>query len=84
MLLARQISRLRISSFKVLPVLSVLHGVPLDLAAVQSRGPPRRRHHPALVTRQPSKVRHLLFPPQTMTTILTGCARGTFSLFQAP
>ena len=27
------------------------------LLIVQSPGPPRRRHHPALVTRQPSKVR---------------------------
>ena len=32
--------RLRISSSKVLPVLSVLHDVPPDLAAVQSQGPP--------------------------------------------
>ena len=38
--------RLCISSSKVLPVLSVLHDVPPDLAAVQSPGPPRRRHHP--------------------------------------
>ena len=54
--------RLRISSSKVLPLLSVLHDVPPDLAVVQSTGPPRRRHHPALVTRQPSKVRHLRCP----------------------
>ena len=49
--------RLRISSSKVLPVLSesALHEVPPDLAAVQSPGPPRNLHHPALVTRQPSK-----------------------------
>ena len=47
--------RLRISSSKVLPILSALHDVPPDLAAVQSPCPPRRRHHPALVTRQPSK-----------------------------
>ena len=58
--------RLRISSSKVLPVLSALHDVPPDLAAVQSPGPPRRRHHPALVTRQPSKVRHLRFPCRTI------------------
>ena len=42
--------RLRISSSKVLPVLFALHVVPPDLAVVQSPGPPRRRHHPALVT----------------------------------
>ena len=54
--------RLRISSSKVLSVVSALHDVPPDLAAVQSPGPPRRRHHPALVTRQPSKVRHLRCP----------------------
>ena len=60
--------RLRISSSKVLPVLSesALHDVPPDLAAVQSPGPPRRRQQPALVTRQPSKVRHLRFPRQTI------------------
>ena len=33
---------------------------------MQSPGPPRRRHHPALVTRQPSKVRHLRFPCRTI------------------
>ena len=48
--------RLRISSSKLRPVLSALHDVPIDLAVAQSPGPPRRRHHPALVTRQPSKV----------------------------
>ena len=78
--------RLRISSSKVLPVLSALHDVPPDLAAVQSPGPPRRRHHPALVTRQPSKVRHLRFPQHLryMTTSLTGSTGGTFSPLQAP
>ena len=58
--------RLCISSSKVLPVLSASHAVPPDLAVVQSPGPPRRRHHPALVTRQPSKVRHLRFPCRTI------------------
>ena len=58
--------RLRNSSSKVLPVLSALHDVPPDFAAVQSPGPPRRRYHPALVTRQPSKVRHLRFPRRTI------------------
>ena len=58
--------RLRISSSKVLPILSAFHDVPPDLAAVQSPGPPRRRHHPALVTRQPSKVRHLRLPCRTI------------------
>ena len=74
--------RLLISSSKVWPVLSVLHDVPLDLAAVQSPGPPRRRHHPSLVTQQPSKVRHLRFPPRT--TSLTCSAGGTFSPVQTP
>ena len=58
--------RLRISSSKVRPVVSVLYDVPLDLAMAQSPGPPRRRHHPALVTRQPSKVRHLHSPRRTI------------------
>ena len=56
----------RLRSSKVLPILSALNDVPPDLAAVQSPGPPRRRHHPALVTRQPSKVRHLRFPRRTI------------------
>ena len=59
-------SRLCISCSKVRPVLSALHDVAIDLSAVQSPGPPRRRHHPALVTRLPSKVLHLLFPPRTI------------------
>ena len=50
---------LRISSPKVRPVVSALHDAPIDLAVAQFPGPPRRRHHPALATRQPSKVRHL-------------------------
>ena len=58
--------RLRINSSKVLPVLSSLHDVLPDLAAVQSPGPPRRRHHPALVTWQPSKVWHLRFQRRTI------------------
>ena len=49
--------RLRISSSKVLPLVSASHDVPLDRPVAQSPGPPRRRHHPALVTRPPSKVR---------------------------
>ena len=49
--------RLRISSSKVRPLVSASHDVPLDRPVAQSPGPPRRRHHPALVTRQPSKVR---------------------------
>ena len=53
--------RLRISSSKVLPILSAVHAVPPDLAAVQSPGPPRRRDHPAFVTRQ----RHLRSPRRT-------------------
>ena len=39
------------------------------IAVAQSPGPPRRRqtrHHPALVTRQPSKVRHLRFLRRTI------------------
>ena len=79
-----------ISSSKVQPVLSALHDMPLDLAVVQSRGPPRCLHHPSLVTQQPSKVWHLLFPRGLyMTTFLTGPLDtgrtiGTFSPFQAP
>ena len=49
--------RLRISSSKVRPLVSASHDVPLDRPVAQSPGPPRRRHHPALVTRPPSKVR---------------------------
>ena len=58
--------RLRISTSKVRPVVSALHDVPIDLAVAQSPGPPRRRHHQALVTRQLSKVRHLRFPRRTI------------------
>ena len=58
--------RLCVSSSKVLPFLSALHDVPPDLAAVQSPGPPRHRHHPALVTRQPSTGLHLRFPRRTI------------------
>ena len=72
--------RLCISSSKVRPLVSVLHDVPIDLAVAQSPGPPRRRRHPALVTWQPSKVRHHHSPRRKyMTTTLTGCAGGTFS-----
>ena len=49
--------RLRISSSKVRPLVSASHDVPLDRPVAQSPGPPRRRHHPALVTRPQSKVR---------------------------
>ena len=62
--------RLSISSSKVLPDLSALHDVPPYLAAVQSPGPPRIRHHPALVTRQPRKVRHIRFPRRTIYDLL--------------
>ena len=62
--------RLSISSSKVLPILSALHAVLPDLAAVQLPGPPRHRHHPALVTRQPSKVRHLRFPCRTIYDLI--------------
>ena len=58
--------RLRISSSKVLPVLSALHDMPPDLAVVQSPGPPRRRHHPTLVTLQPSKMLHIRFLRRTI------------------
>ena len=77
--------RLRISSSKVWPVVSALHDVLIDLAVAQCPGPPRRRHHPAIVTRQPSKVRHLLFRVGLyMTTALTGSAGGIISPLQAP
>ena len=78
--------RLCISSFKVLPVLSAVHDVPLDLAADQLPGPPLRLHHPALVTRQPSKVLYLRFPQRTIciSTSLTDSSGGTFSPLQAP
>ena len=59
-------ARPRISSSKVQPVVSALHDVPIDLAVAKSPGPPRRRHHPDLVTRQPSKVQHLHFPCRTI------------------
>ena len=58
--------RLCISTSKVRPVVSALHDVPIDLAVAQSPGPPRRRHHPALVTWQPSKVRLLYSPRWTL------------------
>ena len=49
--------RLRISSSKVRPLVSASPDVPRDRPVAQSPGPPRRRHHPALVTRPQSKVR---------------------------
>ena len=58
--------RFRIRTSKVLPVVSALHDVSIDLAVAQSPGPPRRRHHPAVVTRQPSKVRFLHSPRGTL------------------
>ncbi len=54
--------RLRISSSKVRPLVSSLHDVQLD----QSPGPPRRRHHPALVTRPQSKVRLHHYPRRAL------------------
>ena len=58
--------RLRISSSKVRPLVSASHDVPLDRPVAQSPGPPRRRHQPALETRQPSKVRLLHSPRRTL------------------
>ena len=77
--------RLRISSSKVRPLVSASHDVPLDRPVAQSPGPPRRRHHPALVTRPQSKVRLHHSPRRAlyMTTFRTGCAGGTFSPLQA-
>ena len=58
--------RLRISSSKVRPLVSASHDVPLDRPVAQSPGPPRRRHHPALVTRPPSKVRLHHYPRRAL------------------
>ncbi len=55
--------RLHISCSKVQPLISMFIDALIDV--VSSLEAPRRRHHPALVTPQPSKVIYF-FPPAAL------------------
>ncbi len=72
---------LRISSSKVQSTRSV-QPVVCNMTCpliVQSPGPPRRRHHPALVTRQPSTVQHHILPRRSVSNPLRQAAQEAHS-----